>query len=250
MLQIFKTTFVAKKKLDGDVYTFSFSCKEPDQIIFTSGQYLILHVPQPDGTFKRKHFSLTSPSSQKNSFDFLLKIIPGGIASEYLMSLAEGDEVVLEGPAGMFVLKEDPLTGGKDKIFLATGTGLAPVRSIINSELLNLNSKFYLFWGIKTLEEAYFLEEFKKLTQENNNFKFWICLSREQNLDKVRQEDKQYFFLGYVTKAYEQNPKSKIQNPKSSDFYLCGDKAIVESIRQFLIAKGIPNESITFEKFV
>ncbi len=246
MLTTYKTAFLSKKKLDGNVYLFSFSCQEPDQINFIPGQYLLLHVPQTDGTIRRKHFSITSPLAQKSSFDFLVKIVPGGIASEYLITLKEGDEVVLEGPAGMFVLKEND----KDKVFLATGTGLAPVRSIIKSQISNLKSQIFLFWGIRTLEEAYFLEEFKQLSQANNNFTFVVCLSREQNLDKVREEDRKFFFLGRVTEAYEKNPQSAIRNPQSSDFYLCGDKAIVELMRQFLLAKGIPPESITFEKFV
>ncbi len=240
MLQTFATHLVAKHVLVPDVWSFTFSCHEPKEASFTPGQYMILIISQKDGTIKRKLYSISSSSKDKTSFDLLAKILPRGIGSDYLKKIQVNEQVTFHGPAGMFYLREND----RPKIFLAVGTGIAPILSILRS--INIEHATWdvnLFWGLKTVRDLYYLEELKQLRAQNPNLKFQICLSREQNLDAIKEKDRQYFALGHVDAILNTPTGDK-------DYYLCGGAQIVDSLKDFLLEKKVPLEQMHFEKFV
>ncbi len=237
MLNTYKTILAKKTQLNSNTYLYNFDLLEPKEIIFKPGQYVMLKVPSPKGPVSRL-YSIASSDTAKNSFDLIIEIVPGGLASNYLFSLGEKSEVIFQGPAGMFGLKKNE----RDKIFMVTGTGIAPIRSILISNIKN--QKYYLFWGLKSFQDVYLLNELKKL-----GIQFKICLSREQNLDMIPEEDKKYFEIGHIDSCFDQhveNCKLKIDN---LDYYLCGGRQVVESLKQFLLIKNISQENIIFEKF-
>ena len=245
MLSTYKTILSKKIQLTSDVYLYHFDLLEPKEITFKAGQYMILLIPleknshttlmRPHssciyGEMARRLYSIVSPDTIKNSIEFIIEIIPGGLASSYLYNLKVKDEVVFQGPAGMFGLKEND----RPKIFLATGTGIAPVRSMLESYQLPVSS-YSLFWGLKMYKDIYLFDELKKFNPK-------ICLSREQNLDMIPKTDRKYFGLGHVDQCLE-------KQLTNFDFYLCGRREIIESLRQFLIKKDVLRENIYFEKF-
>lgn len=234
MLGTYKTLLTKKTQLNSNTYQYHFDLIEPKEMIFKPGQYMMLKVPSSSGPVSRL-YSIASQNTIKSSFELIIEIVPGGLASNYLFSLDEKSEVIFQGPAGMFGLKENDRT----KIFLITGTGIAPVRSILNSRLKDLEQKHFLFWGLKKYSDVYLFDEFKRC-----NLK--ICLSREQNLNMVTESDKKYFELGHVDFCFE---KQFNNNLNDLDFYLCGGRLIVESLKQFLLSKNVPLENIIFEKF-
>ena len=130
MLLTYKTLLTKKSQLNSNTYLYHFNLLEPKEIIFKAGQYLILKVPSDRGPVSRL-YSIASPNTNKNNFDLIIGIIPGGLASNYLFSLEENTEVVFEGAAGVFLLKKNE----KIKTFLVTGTGIAPARSILISNI-------------------------------------------------------------------------------------------------------------------
>jgi len=182
MLTTYNTLLTKNTQLNSNTYLYHFDLIEPKEIFFKPGQYVMLKVPSAKGPVSRL-YSISSSNTTKNSFELIIGIISGGLASNYLFSLKENTEVTFQGPAGMFGLKEN----NRDKIFLITGTGIAPVRAMLNSELRIQNSE--LFWGLKNYQDVYLLEELKNYELRITNFKFKICLSREQNLDIVPKED-------------------------------------------------------------
>lgn len=272
MLTTFKTLLSQKKQLTKDVFLFRFQLVEPKEIHFKAGQYLILKIND-----KSRLYSIASPDTQKNSFEILVEIIEGGLGSTYLSNLKVGEEAVFQGPAGMFRLKENP----RPKIFLVTGTGIAPVRSIIKSEIKKLRDEeikeennfnfsisqfpnFFLFWGLRYFSDVYFLNELKQLAIDNQQFQFHICLSREENLQMLPEEDRKYFVLGHIQDSLESviigcNQLKSEKNLANSnqpqsiltnfDYYLCGSRQVVEALRQYLEQKGVPASQVFFEKF-
>ena len=254
MLISYQTQLTKKINLAGNVYLFEFSLIEPKEINFFAGQYLILSVSYNTESVLRM-YSIASPSWQKNSFELVVELVEGGVGSSYLKNLKIGDKVLFKGPAGMFTLKKTD----KNKIFFATGTGIAPIRSMI-MESQNLpsdsegktksdlvKSQKFVFWGLRKKQDVYFLEEFKKIAEEDKNFEFKICLSKETSLSKFESD---FFSLGHVDYVFEKELYPKIKNSIANfEFYLCGGRVVVESIRQFLLQKNIPQSSIFFEKF-
>ncbi|KKQ23959.1 MAG: Oxidoreductase FAD/NAD(P)-binding domain protein [Candidatus Roizmanbacteria bacterium GW2011_GWC2_37_13] len=264
MIKNYQTILTNKKQLVNNIYFFKFKLIEPLEISFIPGQYLILKVQG-----KPRLYSIASSSLEKNTLEFIIELFPGGLASTYLDKLKIGEEVIFHGPAGQFKLREND----KQKIFLVTGTGIAPVRSMLKSTLdiggLKLDKEvgnlmledqssnfqsqnpasnfqhqtsIFLFWGLKTYKDVYLFDELKE-------FNLKICLSRESNLNMILEPDRQYFDLGHVDQVMERQLANYRLQITDYEFYLCGGRNVVESLRQNLLSKNIPQEYIYFEKF-
>lgn len=236
MLNTYKTILSKKIRLTSDVYLYHFDLLEPKEIKFSAGQYLMIKIPINKGMVSRL-YSIASSSLEKNSFELIIQIISSGLASNHLSNLKVKDEVVFQGPAGMFRLKEND----RPKIFLATGTGIAPVRSMLESYQLPVTS-YKLFWGLKKYKDIYLFNELKEFNPK-------ICLSREQNLKMIPDKDRKYFEMGHINECLEKQLTINNQQLTIFDFYLCGRREVVELLRLFLIKKGIMRENIYFEKF-
>ena len=228
MLLTYKTILSRKPQLNSDTYLYHFDLIEPREINFKAGQYLMIKIPTDKDPVSRL-YSIASSAAEKNSFELIIQIIPGGLASSYLSNLKVKDEIIFQGPAGMFGLKEND----RQKIFLTTGTGIAPVKSMLESYQLPVNS-YQLFWGMKTYKDVYLFDKLKEFNPK-------ICLSREQNLNIIPENDRKYFKLGHVD--------SYSPLLATADYYLCGGRQIVESLKQFLVTKNVPKKNIYFEKF-
>ncbi len=109
-----------------------------------------------------------------------------GVASNYLCDLKEGDEITITGPAGKrFVLPED--TGAHDYIFFATGTGIAPFRSML-LELLEGDapaaSRIVLVMGAPYATDLLYHHELRELAERHENFTYLTAVSREADPDE------------------------------------------------------------------
>lgn len=245
MIQTYKAHLIEKRQMSPDVFMFKFQLPEGQNVEFIPGQYLILFVPQGQ-TKARRLFSINTPPKKDGTFELLVKIIPGGVASEYLAKLTKEEEVSFQGPAGMFQLRPRD----KQIVFMATGTGLAPIRSILLSMTTNQNKAVYLFWGLRTSQGAYYVDEFEALKKQIPGFSYTLCFSRDELFETIPQEQKSACMTGRVPDAMEklaQNKSLAIDN--TFDYYLCGGRDAVETFRQYLYGKGIEKENVFFEKF-
>lgn len=244
MIQTYTTRLVHKEELAPSIYRFRFRVENGEQVVFAAGQYMILMVPQPNGQMARRLYSILTPPTEREYFDIVVEIFETGLASQYLMRMHEDDEVVFQGPAGVFILKES----NRPKIFLATGTGIVPMMSILQNKCQTDEScNMMLFWGLQKKQDLYLFKELKQLAQLNPNFQLNICLSRDSSLDIIPEEDRKYFMKGRVTVGFDE--LAKTHDLLLSDYYVCGGREVVESLRQYLYVKGIPKELVHFEKF-
>lgn len=243
MLSTFTVTLSKREQLVHDVYHFEFSTNG-FHFEFKAGQYVILHIPQPDGKTARRLYSMASSADIHERFELIVEIIPDGVASKHLMEMQIGDTLTVQGPAGMFFPQENE----KHVVFLATGTGIAPMRSIIDHLIKTApDRELYLFWGFKNMQDTYLFEEFKQLNASYPNFKFMNCLSREENLECVTSpDDRQFYGLGHVNDGLEATVAGDLT---SYQYYLCGGPKVIESLREYLANKGVPKENVHFEKF-
>ena len=138
------------------------------------------------------------------------------------------------GPLGIFTLdKASP----RKKILIATGSGIAPFRAMIHDYLENGGSDdITLYWGLRYPEDIFWQEEFAVLSQKHPNFVFVLTLS--QPIPNWQGKS------GRVTAHL-----GEIQNPTASDFYLCGNKDMVDEVQDHLLAKSVPKEQIKSELF-
>lgn len=195
------------------------------RIIFKSGQYVILQTTV-EGQPVRRSYSIASKEDEEHII-LTIKNVKGGKVSPHLKNLKADDEVVLLGPAGHFVLRES----NKNELFIGSGTGVAPLRSMIFSS----NNNRVLISGHQKSEDILYKKEFEKLAEENEKFKFFYCTSKEES---------EGGFKGYV-----QDNLSKIITGTDYECYVCGLKEMVFSTIKKLEELGIPRHQIHFERY-
>lgn len=249
MLITYQAKLIEKKQISSDVYFFRFAYPPNEGWDFKAGQYMIMHIPQADGHPARRLYSIASAPQDTHSLDFVIQIVPGGVAGPFLLSKNVGDEITMQGPAGLFTFKDSP----KDVVYLATGTGIAPMYSIIKHQLETVKNPnhFYLFFGLKTCDDMYLFEELHQLAQAHPNLHLKLCLSRQDvNVQPIPDMYASYALVGRVTNGVEQLWQDKPElRSTETDYYVCGSKEVVESLRAYLEEKGIRKEDVHFEKF-
>lgn len=240
MLQNYVAKVKTKQELLKNIFRFEFSLLKPSIIEFKAGQYLLLDVKQGF-----RHYSISSSPRQNHILETVVDTAPMGIGSQYLLSLNVGDKVNFKAPIGLFIL---PATT-KTKIFLATGTGIVPLISMLTSLAETKFKKNYqLFWGLRTKTDLYFTDRLASLQKQNPNFDYTYCLSKEE----VKDEQ---CFSGHIQDALL-ILNSKFSIPTNSagklnyEFYLCGRPQTVDQLKQFLIDNIKVSETQIFhEKF-
>lgn len=241
MLTQFTAKLTAKTKLSDKLYCFSFLINGGEKISFAAGQYVLLKTKDKNNQPITRLYSIASKDGLIKGFDLLIEPVVGGVATKYFEKLKIEDTSLFQGPAGAFTFKKT----GRPAVFLATGSGIAPIKSMVLSNLPSEKNPIYLFWGIQNKSQICLLRELKWLAEKHHNFSFFYCLSREKGLSFSQLENRKYFFLGHVDSCL----KKTVSNYEGFDYYLCGGRSVVPALKQSLINLGAPLESIFFEKF-
>ena len=204
----------------------------PDDFEFKAGQYLSLSVIREDGKKIRKPLSIANPA-EKGIIEFCIKIISGGLASEFVKTLKLGEEVELFGPAGKFVINDFD----KDLTFIAAGVGIAPFMSMI-PDLLKRGFKknILLLKSARNEKDSLYDSELDELRELNYNFKFYNIFSHP-----IAKNQNQ----GYVQDFLEKY----ILHDFNGNFYICGLKEMIDDVKMKLLSLGFKEERIFNEKF-
>jgi Na+-transporting NADH:ubiquinone oxidoreductase subunit F len=167
--------------------------------------------------------------------------IPPGIMSSYVFNLKPGDELTVSGPFGEFYARDTD----KEMCFVGGGAGMAPMRSHIFDQLKRLHSKRRMtFWyGARSLREAFYVDEFDRLQQENPNFQWHLALS------EPLPEDNWTGATGFIHNVlYEQYLKNH-PAPEDIEYYMCGPGVMNKAVINMLLAQGVDRENIMLDDF-
>ena len=161
--------------------------------------------------------------------------------SSYIWSLKPGDKVKISGPFGEFFAKDTD----HEMVFIGGGAGMAPMRSHIFDQLKRLNSKRKIsFWyGARSLREAFYVEEFDKLQEENENFEWHLALS-----DPL-PEDNWEGYTGFIHEVLLENYLKKHPAPEDCEFYMCGPPMMNSAVINMLKDLGVEDENILLDDF-
>src|ERR1700716_363159 len=105
-----------------------FEIPDVNRFGFVPGQWLSFKQLKPDGEEITRAYSIASPPEDNNRFALCLNRVQDGFMSNFLCDMQEGGEIRCQGPFGDFILRP-PM---RDTIFIATGTGISPFRSIVH----------------------------------------------------------------------------------------------------------------------
>ncbi|KKP38005.1 MAG: hypothetical protein UR27_C0001G0057 [Candidatus Peregrinibacteria bacterium GW2011_GWA2_33_10] len=237
MIQNFKSKVKSFKYLSKDVFEFVLELIEPDCIDFKAGQYVTIKIPHEDEKPLFRAYSVASSPLNNKELLFWVKHIKIGEGSKRLAQLKIGDEVMLRGPMGEFILREN---SDRDLLFVAGGTGIAPFHSMIDYiQRKGIKKNINVYFGLKNRNDFFCEDCIENLIRIYPNIKFNLCLSRENgNVDMDYRK-------GRVTKALDEDFKEF----KNFDAYICGGKEFIEDVENLLISKGQEKENIFYEKY-
>lgn len=199
---------------------------------FISGQYVNLIK----GDLKRS-YSIANKSDNKNQLEFFIKKYENGLMSKYWFDQAKVNDLLrVEGPLGSFFLRE---TQCENIVFLATGTGIAPIKAIFESvsELpLNFNKKkFWIFVGARYEKDLIW-----DPTIINNKIQvtYIPVLSRQIN-DWDGEK-------GYIQEVVL---RQKI-NLENAQVYACGSNEMIQAAKKLLIKNSLKENNFYSDAFV
>ena len=231
-----------------------FEMKGVPRFGFVAGQWLSFKTNKPDGEEIIRAYSIASPPEDKNKFALCLNRVQDGFMSNFLCDMREGDELHCQGPFGDFILRP-PM---RDTIFIVTGTGIAPFRSMlrwllgsipesdrdgrgrpssIDSQPRHLGHQLWLVFGNRTEKDIYYHNEFQRLAEDHANFRYMPTLSRGGPEWKGLR--------GYV----QEHVPAIAQDRTDMHAYICGLDKMVKANRELLKSIGWDRKSILYEKY-
>lgn len=233
-MPLLTATVKNKQQFTEDVIELEFETLEPFNYI--AGQFVTFKIADKTPPCFRAYSISAAPKKDGNIFATCLKVIPGGRGSNWLNSLKIGDELEFMGPNGKLIFNTPP---EKLALFIATGTGITPLKALIEDELnKNNQQKLHLLFGLRHIKDVIYKEYFENLSRKHSNFTVEYTLSRPEN-------DSWAGSKGRVTEILTKlNP-----DPKATEAYICGLKDMIDDVTTFLISKDFEKRTIHVEKY-
>jgi len=204
---------------------------------FVAGQWLSLKHTRPDGEEITRAYSIASPPDGNQRFALCLNRVQDGFMSNFLCDMKIGDPIDCQGPFGDFILRP-PM---RDTIFIATGTGVAPFRSMLHWVLADparhQGKHLWLVFGNRTEQDIYYHHEFLRVAHDHANFHYLPTLSR--GAPEWRG------LRGYV----QDHMPAIVQGRSEMHAYICGLDKMIKANRDLLKSMGWDRKDIRYEKY-
>jgi thiosulfate/3-mercaptopyruvate sulfurtransferase len=210
-------------------------------LAFVPGQWLNLVLPGPSSVDIRRAYSIASPPDGTSRFEIAVTRVENGPASTALHAMAPGTDIHAVGPQGFFTRDADD---GTPSLFVGTGTGITPLRSMVRAALSSgAKERLWLLLGVRHEEDILYRAELEELAARHEGFRFVVTLSRPPEGWTGRR--------GYVQTQlptlWEELSRGVTEKPQ---LYVCGLERMVKSVRD--VAKkelGIPRERLRSERY-
>jgi len=189
-----------------------------ENMLFAAGQYVDFLLA--DG--KRRSYSIATPPAPEGVTDIQLHIrhTPGGLFTDRVFGALKEREILrFEGPLGTFFLREE---SEKPIVFLASGTGFGPIKSIIEySFRCGITRPMTLYWGCRARRDLYMMDLPQRWAAEHAHFKFVPVLS------DALAEDAWTGRAGFVHRAVMED----LPDLSGHQAYACGAPVMVDAAR-------------------
>lgn len=219
------------EKLAPDVIQVKLRLPPTADFNFIPGQYI--NVIGVSGI--RRSYSIANSGFQDKLLELHIRAVENGALSEYWFKQARVNDLLrLNGPLGTFVLRDTP---DRDLIFLATGTGIAPVKAMLELLLHNSANQTYrsvtVMWGGRVPTDFYF-----DVGRIAGKFKYIPVLSRADTS-----------WLG--ARGYVQDELlSLLPDLSQAVVYACGSNSMIHSAREILMKNGLPIKCFYSDAFL
>ncbi len=212
-----------------DVMVLSLKLPANERMQFLAGQYI--DILQKDD--KPRSFSLANAPHDDALLELHIRNIAGGAFTHHVFNtMKERDILRIKGPLGTFFLRED---SAKSIVFVASGTGFAPVKAIIEHALkIGFKREMHFYWGVRKVSDLYMLDRIK--AWEAQGIRFTPVVSDETWSGRS----------GYVHQAVLDDFKDL----SGYAVYACGAPVVVEAAhRDFTLQRGLSNDAFYSDAF-
>src|SRR5262245_34843018 len=219
----------ARQILAPGIADLVFTMRTPSRLNFRAGQFVSIAVGEPPDdeiAIPRRSYSIASQSDASESLRFIIRVIPEGTASAYLMALPLGAPVNMTGPHGFFVL--DASHPG-DVVFGATGTGIAAVMPMLGELARRPEASHrdvHVFWGVRQESDLFARDEIEALAARAGA-RLSIHLTAPPS--------------GWAGQKGRITPAVLDHLPvlRAPTFYLVGNGAMITELKRELVARGV-----------
>lgn len=229
----FESIVEINRQVTEDIHMIRLRLLKPNQISYEAGQFFEINIPDNNET---RTFSLASRFENKNTVDFIVKRVNNGVGSNYLCDLQAGAKVTGSGPYGKLRLH----SRSKDLLFVAGGSGLGPIKALLE-ELFSdaFEKEAWVFFGVKTEKDLFLIREMEEMSKLHPNLHFIPALSEEDPLSGWTGE------IGFVSDVVARS----IESAKDMDVYICGPQIMIEMTCDVLYKNGVEGTNIFYDEF-
>jgi NAD(P)H-flavin reductase/hemoglobin-like flavoprotein len=199
---------------------------------YEPGQHITVQTPRWPKVWRP--YSVACRRREDGLMTFHVKAVPGGWVSNALVyHTAPGDEIVLGPALGTMTL---PLASGRDLLCVAGGTGLSPIKAIIEQAIKESTAcprQIYLFYGARTRDELYDLPDLWHMADAYQGFQLTPVTSDDPAFDGMQGS------VGRVAARYMPH--------RECEAYVAGPPAMVRETTRVLARSGLPREQIHYD---
>lgn len=228
-----KARLLTVRELSPDARHFDFEVPEIREFTFDPGQFVSV-VKTIESKPITRAYSIASPR-MANRFSLCLNKVENGHVSPFLFRLQPGDEIDIQEPIGYFTMRHP----GHHAVFVATGTGIAPFRSMLLEHVPKTEPHITLLFGVRHEYGLLYREEFEELARRHPHFRFVPTLTRPTPE-----------WRGKIGRVQEHlDDVLKTDDLATLDVYICGLKGMVDDVRRELKQRGFDRKQILYERY-
>ena len=214
-----------------DVMVLKLMAPRSSRMRFMAGQSAVVKA----GAFSAE-LPIASCPCEERLLQFHIRLMPGNHFSDYVFNrLKVGEAVVVEGPKGEFVLDDEST---RSLVFIAWGSGFAPVKGLIEHALsLEASEKLHLYWAAQNERDIYLPNQCRAWEDALDDFRYTpLVAGSAHGTSGAHWEKWLHELLQPVRTDYPEM--------KELDFYVAGPEALVAATRSLLLEWGAPEGQV------
>ncbi|MCL6576819.1 2Fe-2S iron-sulfur cluster binding domain-containing protein [Kyrpidia sp.] len=229
----FSAVVVENEAMTQDIHRLRLRLEDPVDIPYAAGQFFEFEIPEIEDT---RAYSVAAPHRPGEGLEFHVRRVPGGRGSGYMTALRPGDRVTGSGPYGKMQLRDR----SKDLLFVAGGSGMAPIKSLLE-ELYSepVDRQVWFFYGARTARDLYLVDQWRRWEEERAGFHFVPALS-EPGPDEPWNGER-----GFIADVLARH----FSRFDGMDAYLCGPPALIQTTLKVLYQGGLRSSNIYYDEF-
>jgi ferredoxin--NADP+ reductase len=208
---------------------------------FQPGQYATLGLMGPQGKLVQRPMSVSSSADRLDEYEYFIRLVEGGAFTPLLWERKVGDPINMKGPKGKFLLQGDD----HRCVFIASGTGLAPFMSMIDTLRDRGEERdVVLLHGVSYDYDLAWRGELEELEGSNHfPLRYVGTVSRPQHCPEW------HGCTGRVETIVEGQLDEHGLGPENATLYLCGNPEMITAVEEVAERRGFPPEQVRKELY-